>query len=78
MCIAVPMRVVELHPEDRTATVSLDGNRMVIDVSLVEPVPGDHVLVHAGCALEIVRDDLAAEMLEIFAELREAMNDERG
>ena len=77
MCIAVPMQVVELHPESRTATVSLDGNRMVVDVSLIQPSPGDHVLVHAGCAIDIVRDDLAAEMLEIFAELRDVMDDER-
>lgn len=78
MCIAVPMRVVELHPESRLATVELDGNRMRVDVSLIEPAPGDYVLVHAGCALEIVRNDLAAEMLDIFAELREVMDDERG
>lgn len=77
MCIAVPMRVVELHPENRTATVSLHGNRLTVDISLVEAVPGDHVLVHAGCALEIVSRDLAAEILEIFDAVWEAAGDGR-
>lgn len=78
MCIAVPMQVIELHPESRTATVSLHGNRMRVDISLVDPVPGDQVLVHAGCALEIIRGDLAAEMLALFAEIQEMAENERG
>lgn len=76
MCIAVPMEVVRLHPESGTATVALHGNRLRVDVSLVDARPGDRVLVHAGCALEIVSRELADEILEIFAELRELADDE--
>lgn len=71
MCVAVPMRVVAIDAASRTATVELHGNRLSVDVSLVDADIGDQVLVHAGCALEIVSRELAAEILELFRELEE-------
>lgn len=75
MCIAVPMRVEELAPDNETATVSLAGNRLTVNVGLVGPRVGDYVLVHAGCALEIVAKDAAREILDLFAELEELAAD---
>jgi hydrogenase assembly chaperone HypC/HupF len=50
MCLAIPAEVVSL--EGTTATVSVEGARRDVDVSLIEEVSvGDYVLVHAGFAL---------------------------
>ena len=50
MCLAIPAEVVSL--EGTTATVSVEGARREVDVSLIEEVTvGDYVLVHAGFAL---------------------------
>lgn len=78
MCVAVPMRVEELLPGGESAAVSLAGNRLVVDVSLVRPAVGDFVLVHAGCALERVSKDAAQEILDLFAELEALASDGRG
>lgn len=77
MCVAVPMRVEAMDPSGDTATVSLAGTRLVVDVSLVRPAVGDFVLVHAGCALQRVEKDAAREILDLFAELGELAADGR-
>ncbi len=60
MCLAVPVRVTELLP-DEMARVSLDGVKKTISVALVEDVKvGDYVILHVGFALSKV-DPLEAE-----------------
>jgi hydrogenase expression/formation protein HypC len=50
MCLAIPAEVVSL--DGTTATVSVEGARREVDVSLIDEVTvGDYVLVHAGFAL---------------------------
>ena len=71
MCIAVPMEVTAVSENGRDGKAVFSGNEIDVNLSLVSPVPGDHVLVHAGCAIEIVGKDLAAELLEIFEMLKE-------
>lgn len=75
MCIAVPMQVVELDSAGQTARVELSGNRLTVDVSLVNPGVGDYVLVHAGCALQVVAKDAAREILDLFSDLEELAAD---
>ena len=54
MCLAVPMKVVELLPPDK-ALVEMDGVSMEISLRLVGEVNiGDYVIVHTGFALEIL------------------------
>jgi len=74
MCIAVPMQVVSVDGEN--AKVSLAGNLLDVNISLVDAKAGDYVLVHAGCAIEIVDTDTAKEILEIFDKLEEIAADE--
>lgn len=71
MCIAIPMQVEQILLEDNVAIVCLSGNKLTVDISLVSPEVGDFVLVHAGCALEIVTKKTAQEILDLFAELEE-------
>ena len=74
MCIAVPMKVVSIDEKLRMGKVLYSGNEMNINVSLVTPHVGDYVLVHAGCAIEIVQKESAEEILEIFKSLEDAAN----
>jgi len=68
MCLAVPMKVVEI--EGPVARVEESGVRQQVRVDLVEGVQvGDYVIVHAGIAIERLDADEAQETLRLFAEL---------
>jgi hydrogenase expression/formation protein HypC len=67
MCLAIPVRVVELR-DDATAIVELDGIRKEISLALVDGVAvGDYVILHVGYALARLDPDEAARTLALFA-----------
>ncbi len=70
MCLAVPVRVTELLP-DQMAKVSLDGVSKTISVALVDDVSvGDYVILHVGFALSKVdaeEAELTLAMIRDFA-----------
>ena len=67
MCLAIPVRVVELHDE-QMATVDLDGIRKEISLALVDGVGvGDYVILHVGYALARLDADEAERTLALFA-----------
>jgi len=67
MCLAIPVRVVELLGES-TARVDLDGIRKEISLALVDGVQvGDYVIVHVGYALARLDPDEAERTLALFA-----------
>ena len=69
MCLAIPVRVVELRG-DATALVDLDGIRKEISLALVDGVQvGDYVILHVGYALSRLDPDEATRTLALFAEL---------
>jgi hydrogenase expression/formation protein HypC len=68
MCLAIPVRVVEI-PEPDLALIDLGGVRKTISLALVDGVaPGDYVIVHVGYALTRLDPDQAARTLATFAE----------
>jgi len=68
MCLAVPVRVVELVEGD-AAIVDLGGIRKEISLALVENVAvGDYVILHVGYALTKLDPAEAKKTLELFAE----------
>ena len=67
MCVAIPGKVVEISDTD--AKVDFNGNIVKVNIGLVSPKVGQYVLVHAGCAIEVMEHDKAEEMIELFAEL---------
>jgi hydrogenase expression/formation protein HypC len=69
MCIAIPGKVVDII--DGKGKVEFSGNIIDVNVSLVKAKIGDYVLVHAGCALEIMTQDKAEELIDLFRELEE-------
>ena len=67
MCLAIPVRVVELHDE-QMATVDLDGIRKEISLALVDDVRvGDYVILHVGYALARLDPEEAERTLALFA-----------
>lgn len=74
MCIAVPGRVVSITGD--RAKVDFSGNLVEADVRLVDVNIGDYVLVHAGCAIEVMKEEQAKDLAELLAEI-ERLNDER-
>jgi hydrogenase expression/formation protein HypC len=69
MCVAVPGKIIEIN--GNTAKISVLGNITEADVRLVSTKPGDYVLLHAGCVLEVMKKDAAEELMELFEELGE-------
>lgn len=69
MCLAVPMKVVELT-EESTGVAELEGVRCMVDFSLIEdPQLGDYVIVHAGFAIEKLDQEEADQRIEMFQDL---------
>jgi hydrogenase expression/formation protein HypC len=73
MCLAIPVRVVELC-DGANAIVDLGGIRKTISLALVDGVQvGDYVILHVGYALSKLDPAEAERTLALFAALpREA------
>lgn len=69
MCIAIPGRVTEVNGD--MANVDFNGNQVKVNIGLVEPAIGQYVLVHAGCAIEVMEKDKAQEIIDLFADIEE-------
>ncbi|MGI6722500.1 MAG: HypC/HybG/HupF family hydrogenase formation chaperone [Anaerovoracaceae bacterium] len=69
MCIAIPGKVIEINGSQAKADFS--GNVVDVNTGLVEPKVGQYVLVHAGCAIEVMEKDKAEELIDLFKELEE-------
>ncbi|MCL2834441.1 MAG: HypC/HybG/HupF family hydrogenase formation chaperone [Treponema sp.] len=65
------MKVLSVDELGRMGKVSYCGNELNVNIRLVTPHVGDYVLVHAGCAIEILQKEAAEEILEIFDSLQE-------
>ncbi len=67
MCVAIPGKVIEVHKN--TASVDFSGNIVKADSGLVDIIPGDRVLVHAGCIIQKLSDEDADFMEEFLEEI---------
>ncbi len=74
MCVALPGRVISV--EGTKAIVDFQGNTVCAEAGLVKTKPGDRVLVHAGCILQILSEEEESRMEELFEELKEVLDDE--
>ena len=65
MCLAVPMKLVEIS--DDTAVAEIGGVRREVNVQLLEGAGvGDYVMVHAGFAIQKLDREDAEETLRLF------------
>jgi hydrogenase expression/formation protein HypC len=68
MCLAIPIRVEALLP-DQMARVTLGGVSKVVSIALVEDVQvGDYVLLHVGYALTRLDPEEADRTLALMRE----------
>ncbi len=74
MCVAVPGKIVEINGD--TAKVDIMNNICEANIKLVNANIGDYILIHAGFALEVMKKDMAEELLSIFEELEEDGNED--
>lgn len=69
MCVALPGKVIQVN--GRKATVDFSGNTLEAEAGLVKVKPGDDVLVHAGCILQVLTESEGKAMRDILKELEE-------
>ena len=75
MCLATPMRIDTIL-DGKRAVVSQGRVSVQVDVSLLpDPKPGDHVIVHAGFAIETLSLSEANERLDLFRKMAELTGD---
>lgn len=68
MCLAVPMRVTRI--EGKRANVEYSGVSLEVGLDLLPEVQiGDHVVVHAGFAIERLDPEAAEETLLLFEQI---------
>jgi len=65
MCIATSGKICEI--DKNTARVDVLGNMLNVDTRLIKPNIGDYVLIHAGCAIEVINKKQSDELNEIYA-----------
>lgn len=68
MCVALPGRVIEV--KDKDAVVDFNGNQVTARAGLVEIAVGDYVLVHAGCVIQKVSPQDAADLTELMNDVK--------
>ena len=69
MCIAIPGKIISINSPK--AKVDFNGNVVDVNIGLIDAKVGDYVLVHAGCAIEVMEKDKALELIELFNDLEE-------
>jgi hydrogenase expression/formation protein HypC len=68
MCLAIPIRVDALLPDDM-ARVTLNGVSKCVSIALLEDVRvGDYLLIHVGYALARLDPDEAEQTLALMRE----------
>jgi len=69
MCLAVPMKVIELN--DNTAKVEVGGTQRTVGLDIIEPKPkiGEYVIVHAGFVINVIDENEAQVILNDFREM---------
>jgi hydrogenase expression/formation protein HypC len=72
MCLAIPVQITEILP-DEMAKVSLDGVTRVVSTALIDdPRVGDYVVLHVGYALAKIDPEEAERTLEMLAQTEAA------
>ena len=66
MCLAVPGKVLEIHGDK--AKIDYGGVVRDANISLVPAKVGDYVVVHAGFAIEIMDEEEAKQVIELWDE----------
>lgn len=72
MCLAIPLRLVEINGTE--AVAEANGMRRTIRIDFIrEPKVGDYVIAHAGFAIERMSREQAEENLRAIQEVADAL-----
>ena len=69
MCVANTGKVISIDNEKNIALVDFHGSRIEARTGLMDVLPGERVLVHAGCILQKVSDEQYDEWVKLSEEL---------
>mgnify|MGYP004456432715 FL=1 len=69
MCVATPGRIIEI--DGNTAKIDYSSNITTVNKGIVDCKVGDWVLVHAGLIIQVLPENEAEYMVELFNELEE-------
>ncbi len=76
MCVAIPGKVLDIR--ESYASVNVMDNMIDVNIKLVDAQIGDYVLIHAGCAIEVINGDTAQDILSLLSELQEVRYEDSG
>lgn len=69
MCVAAPGKVIEINGVN--AKIEYSSNITTVNKGIVDCKVGDWVLVHAGLIIQVLPEDEAQYMTQIFNDLEE-------
>ena len=72
MCLAVPLKLIEINGVDAVGEAMGMQRKLRLDF-IPEPKLGDYVIVHAGFAIERLPEGQAREDLDAWEEVRHAL-----
>jgi hydrogenase expression/formation protein HypC len=67
MCVAMPGKVIKV--DGTVAEVDFSGNIVRAEAGLVKIKPGDYVLVHAGCIIQVISEEERNNLASLFEEI---------
>ncbi|MCG9755514.1 HypC/HybG/HupF family hydrogenase formation chaperone [Shewanella insulae] len=78
MCLSIPSRIVELHPEEQAVTVETLGVKRKVSSHLMdEPLAlDDYVLIHIGFVMNKIDKADAEQSLALYQEIVAKMNEQ--
>ena len=69
MCVAAPGKIIEI--DGNTAKIDYSSNITTVNKGIVDCKVGDWVLVHVGLIIQVLPENEAEYMVELFNELEE-------
>ncbi len=70
MCLGLPAKVVSI--DGNSGNVEMMGVTNKVSIELLDNVQvGDYVLVHAGCAIQVLDEEEALRTIDVFNEIKE-------
>ncbi len=72
MCLAIPLKITEVNGNEAVGEAMGMTRRMRVDF-IENPQIGEYVIVHAGFAIERLSERQAAEDLESWEEIKDAV-----
>lgn len=74
MCLAVPLKLIEINGKDAVGEAMGMKRRLRVDF-IENPQCGEYVMVHAGFAIERLSEAQALEDIQAWEEVQDALSE---